>query len=300
MSFLNYHHLRYFRAIARERSMRVAAEKLRLSPSALSIQIKQLEGSLGHRLLERSGRGVTLTDAGRLALDYAETIFRAGEELAEVMQHGMREGRSVVRVGAVGTLSRNFQLEMFRSILDREDVELVVRSGSFRDLLVLLHAHQVDLVLANQPAPRDANTRWHSHLIGEEPVSLVGNSTWKRKTFRFPDDCATVPITMPSLESNMRVVFDQILDAAGIRPLVAAEVDDMAMLRLLARESRGLSLVPEVVVRDEIQRGKLVEKHRLVGVKETFFAITPGGRFRNPLIRELVETHSMKRRQTRG
>ncbi len=294
MSFLNYHHLRYFRAIARERSMRDAAEKLHLSPSALSIQLKQLEDSLGHRLLERSGRGVTLTEAGRLALDYAETIFRAGEELTDVMKHGIREGRRVVRVGAVATLSRNFQLETFRSLVDREDVELVVRSGTFRDLLALLHAHQIDLVLANQPAPRDANTRWHSHLLTEEPVSLVGRTSWKRKAFRFPDDCASVPIIMPSLESNMRVAFDRLLDAAGIRPLVAAEVDDMAMLRLLALESRGLSLVPQVVVRDEIHHGKLVEKHRVAEVTETFFAVTPGGRFRNPLIRELVEGYSKK------
>ena len=288
MSVLNYHHLRYFRAIARERSLRVAAEKLRLSPSALSIQLRQLEESLGHRLLERGGRGVSLTDAGRLALDYADTIFRAGEELTDVMQHGLRKGRQVLRVGAVATLSRNFQLETFRSLLDREDVELVVRSGTLRDLLALLHAHQIDIVLANQSAPRDASTRWHSHLLAEEPVSLVGVASWKRRAFRFPEDCATVPITMPSLESNMRVAFDRVLDAAGIRPLVAAEVDDMAMLRLLARESRGLSLVPQVVVRDEIRRGTLVERHRVVGVRETFFAITPEGRFRNPLAQELV------------
>ncbi len=153
MAFLNYHHLRYFRAIASERSLRAAADKLKLSPPALSIQLKQLEDALGHKLLERGRGGVTLTEAGRLALDYAETIFRAGEELTDVMQHGLRAGRRVVRVGVVATLSRNFQLETFRPLLGRQDVELVVRSGALRDLLGLLHTHQVDLVLSNQAAP---------------------------------------------------------------------------------------------------------------------------------------------------
>jgi LysR family transcriptional regulator, transcriptional activator of nhaA len=303
MSFLNYHHLRYFRAIARERSMRLAAEKLHLSPSALSIQVKQLEESCGHRLLDRGGRGVTLTEAGRVALEYAETIFRAGEELSDLMQHGIRQGRRVLRVGAVATLSRNFQMEVLRPLLGRDDVELVVRSGTLRDLLALLHAHQVDLVLANQPAPRDANTRWHSHLLAREPVSLVGAPSWRRKKFRFPEDCATVPITLPSLESNMRVAFDRLMDGAGVRPLVAAEVEDMAMLRLVAREGRGLALVPPVVVKDEIERGQLVEKHRLEEVEETFYAVTPGGRFRDVLVRELVENRAaaaLKVRTWRG
>lgn len=296
MSTLNYHHLRYFRAIARERSIRIAAEKLHLSPSALSIQLKQLEESLGHRLLERGGRGISLSEAGRVALDYAETIFRAGEELADLMQHGLRAGRRVLRVGAVATLSRNFQLETLRPFMNREDVELVVRSGTLRDLLALLHSHQVDTVLANQPAPRDATTRWHSHLLAEEPVSLVGAARWRRRAFRFPEDCAVVPLTLPSLESNMRTAFDRLLDAAGIRALVAAEVDDMAMLRLVARESRGLALVPQVVVRDEIERGTLVERHRLAEVKDSYFAITAGGRFQNPLVQELVDAHVGGRR----
>lgn len=298
MTFLNYHHLRYFRVIAREKSLRVAAEKLHLSASALSIQLKQLEESLGHRLMDRGGRGVTLTDAGLLALSYAETIFRAGDELVDVMQHGLREGRRVLRVGAVSTLSRNFQLDSLRTLIDRDDLELVVRSGTLRELLALLRAHQLDVVLANQPAPRDATTRWHSHLLAEEPVSLVGGTAWRRRAFRFPDDCASVPIIMPSLESHMRAAFDRLLDAAGVRPLVAAEVDDMAMLRLLARETRGLALVPDVVVRDEVRERKLFAKHRVAGIKETFYAIAPAGRFRNPLVAQIMDVKRVSARNS--
>lgn len=289
MPFLNYHHLRYFRVIARELSLTRAAEKLNLSTPALSIQLKQLESSLGHALFERERGGLRLTEAGRVALDYAETIGRAGEELMDVMQHRPHGGRQVLRVGAVATLSRNFLLEFLRPALHREAVEVVVRSGGLRELMLSLHAHQVDLVLSNQEARRDAETPWHSHLLAELPVSLVGTPAWKKKRLKFPEGFAEVPVILPSLESNTRAGFDRLLAAAGARPRIIAEVDDMATLRLLAREGEGLALVPPVVVRDEIERGELVETHHVPELRETFYAITPSRRFPNLLVAELVE-----------
>ena len=287
--FLNYHHLRYFRVIARELNLTRAATTLNLSAPALSVQLKQLEESLGHALFVRERGGLTLTEAGRLALDYADTIGRAGEELVDVMQHRNRGGRQVLRVGAVATLSRNFQLEFLRPVLHRGEVEVVIRSGAQRELLVALHAHEVDLVLSNQPARRDAERPWHSHLLAEQAVSLVGVPAWRAKKLRFPADFRDVPVILPSMESNTRAAFDRLTAGAGARPRVMAEVDDMAMLRLLAREGEGLALVPPVVVRDEIESGVLVETHRIPQILETFYAITPSRRFPNPLVAELVE-----------
>lgn len=296
MPFLNYHHLRYFRVIANELNLTRAAKKLNLSAPALSIQLKQLEESLGHSLFERGRGGLRLTEAGRLALDYAETIGRAGEELMDVMQHQGIGGRQVLRVGAVATLSRNFVMEFLRPALHLRDVEVVVRSGPMRELLPALHTHQVDLILSNQAARRDAETHWHSHLLAEQPVSLVGVPSWKKKRLAFPDDFRDVPVILPTLESNTRAAFDRITAAAGARPRIVAEVDDMALLRLLAREGQGLALVPPVVVRDEIESGVLVQTHRIPQIKETFYAITPSRRFPNPLVAKLVNhTLSTKR-----
>lgn len=288
MPFLNYHHLRYFRLIARDLNLTRAAKKLNLSAPALSLQLKQLEESLGHRLFERRRSGLVLTEAGRIALDYAETIGRAGEELLDVMQHQPRGGRQVLRVGAVATLSRNFQLEFLKPVLHRDDVEVVIRSGGFPELLLLLHSHQVDLVLSNHPARRDSETHWHSHLLAEQPVSLVGTPQWRKRKLRFPEGMKDVPVILPSQESNTRAGFDRLLASAGVRPRIVAEVDDMAMIRLLAREGEALALVPPVVVQSEIKEGILVETHRIPQVRETFYAVTPSRRFPNPLVGELV------------
>jgi len=288
-AFLNYHHLRYFRVIARELNVTRAAAKLNLSPSAVSIQLRQLEQSFGQALFERGRGGLRLTEAGRVALDYAETIGRTGEELMDVMlNRAPGAARHVLRVGAVATLSRNFQVEFLKPALHRPSTEVVIRSGAQRDLLVALHAHEVDVVLSNSPARRDAETPWHSHLLAEQSVSLVGVPAWKKRRLRFPGDFRGVPVILPSLESNTRAAFDRLSAAAGIRPRILAEVDDMAMLRLLAREGEGLALVPPVVVRDEIEEGVLVETHRIPQVRETFYAITPSRRFPNQLVGELV------------
>ncbi len=288
MATLNYHHLRYFWAIAHERSLTRAAQRLHVSQSALSVQLRQIEERLGHPLFERGNRRLTLTEAGRIALDYADTIFRTGDELVSTLKGTAASGRAVLRVGAVATLSRNFQLEWLRPLLDRDDVEVVLRSGSLRELLAQLSAHTLDVALSNSAVPRDAATPWHSHPVGEQPVSLVGRPVRGGRRLKFPEDLRTVPVVLPGAQSSMRAAFDLLLDQAGIRPKVLAEVDDMAMLRLMARECPGLTLVPPVVVQDELRQKILVERARIPGIRESFYAITPSRRFPNPLLRALM------------
>jgi LysR family transcriptional activator of nhaA len=285
---LNYHHLQYFWAIAHERSLTRAAARLHVTPSALSIQLKALEERLGQRLFERQRGRLVLTEAGRIALEYADTIFSAGKELVDVLKGTRRGPARVLRVGSVATLSRNFQLALLSPLIGQPDVELVVHSGSLRELLAQLAAHTLDLVLSNDPVPRDAATPWHSHLLAEQPVSLVGRPPRERRRVRFPDVLRDTPVLLPGPSSAIRAAFDRLVEAAGIRPSIVAEVDDMAMLRLLARESPGLALVPPVVVRDELKSGVLVERCRIKAIRESFYAISPQRRFPNPVVRELL------------
>ena len=294
IAFLNFHHLRYFREVAREGNLTRAAGRLKISPGALSTQIKQLEESLSHALFERSKSGMALTEAGRFVLEYAEIIHRAGSELLDVLQHQPVQGRQVLRVGAVANLSRNFLLEFLRPSLNRADVEISVRSATLRDLIRGMQAHQIDVVLSNQVVHRDAETPWRSHLLERQPVSLVGSQRWKKRVLRFPEGLRDVPLLLPSAESITRIEFDRLLEEAGVRPLIAAVVDDMPTLRLLARDSEGLALVPPVVVRDEIERGQLREIHRIAGLCENFYAVAPTRRFPNPLVQELVAAFRKK------
>lgn len=290
MSFLNYHHLRYFRSIAHEGTLTGAARKLGVAQSAVSVQLKQLEDSLGQPLFLREGKSLVLTEAGQIALQYAETIFRSGEELVSVLESRPTERRRVLRVGSVSTLSRNFQLACLQPFIGRSDVELVLRSGNLSELLSQLKTHTLDIVLSNLPVRRDVDSKLGSHLLEQQPVSLVGKKLGRGKRFSFPGDLATTPLVLPSLDSHLRAAFDLVLERHRIHPLIAAEVDDMAMLRLLAREGGGMALVPPVVVAGELKRGQLVEHHRFTDIHENFYAISPGRRFPNALAEELLAT----------
>ncbi len=285
---LNYHHLRYFWVIARTRNLTRAAQSLNVSASALSTQLRQLEQELGRPLFERDQKTFVLSEAGRLAFEYAETIFRAGGELLDTFAGRSAARRKLLRIGAVATLSRNFQLEFIRPALAHHDLEVVLRSGNLRDLLVQLEAYALDLVLSTTPVPADAGRAVQNHLIAEYPVSLVAAKRVKVTRAKFPLNLRHVPLVLPGPQSAMRAPFDALLADAGVQPHIAAEVDDMAMLRLLAREGAGVALVPPVVVKDELHDGRLREICRVPGLTKPFFAITVRRQFPHPQVAELI------------
>jgi len=287
--FLNFNHLRYFWAVAHESHLTRAAERLNVSQSALSIQIQKLEAQLGHELFERRGKQLVLTEAGRIALDHADAIFATGEELLQTLQGRLGGRRQVLRVGALATLSRNFQVGFLRPLLGQAEVEVVVRSGALGELLQSLEAHRLDVVLANVLPPRDAATPWISHEIANQPVSLVGTPRRVAGTTDLATLLAREPLVLPTVEGSIRADFDALADRLGLRPRVAAEVDDMAMMRLMARADIGLAVLPPIVVQDELRTGMLVEATRLPGLHENFYAITLSRRFPNPLLRPLIE-----------
>jgi LysR family transcriptional activator of nhaA len=287
MASLNYHHLRYFRAVAHDGNLTRTAERLNLTQSALSVQIRKLEEQLGHALFDRRGRQLHLTEAGRIALDHADAIFTTGEELLGTLRE-TGAVRQALRVGALATLSRNFQMEFLRPVLGRTDIELVLRSGSAAELLRALEALNLDVVLINQAPARDALTPFVAHRIAEQPVALVGTPSRLRRTGSLADMLRAHPVILPTLESSVRSGFDAVADRLDIRPQIVAEVEDMAMMRLLAREDVGLAVLPPIVVRDELAGGILVEVEEPLGITETFYAVTMERRFPNPLLRSLL------------
>lgn len=288
MAQLNLHHLRLFRAVASDGTLTGAARSLNLSQSALSTQLKALETSLGQDLFERRGRGLVLTEAGRIALDHAEAIFRTADDLTATLRETGR-ARRALRVGALATLSRNFQMQFLRPLIGRTDVEVVLRSGSQEELLRGLEGMALDVILTNLAPARDATTHWLVHRLDEQQVSLVGTLARVGTTpLPLRELLATQPVIVPTRETGVRAAFDALAARLSVTPNYAAEVDDMAMIRLLARADAGLAIIPPIVVQDELMSGTLVEASRLAGISETFFAVTRERRFPNPLLTSVL------------
>lgn len=283
-ALLNFHHLHYFWAVARDGNLTRTAAKLRVSQSALSAQIRLLEEHLGEPLFHRTGRRLELSEAGQLALGYADDIFATCSELVATLKAGRRGG--VFRVGAVATLSRNFQESCIKPLLDQPGVRLRVESGRLEDLLDRLATHALDIVLTNRPVRREAGRAWRCRRLARQPVSIVGHPRTRR--LRFPEGIRDKPMILPGPESAIRIEFDALCEQFGVAVNLIAEVDDMATMRLLARDVEALALIPSVVVRDELRSGALRELCVVPGLFETFYAVTVQRRYPHALVAFLL------------
>ena len=285
---LNFHHLFYFWRVAKLGHLTQAAESLHTSQSALSAQIRQLEDRLGEPLFSREGRRLVLTDTGQLVLSYAENIFGLGGEMLGRLQ-GKSQGITRLRVGSVATMSRNYQENWIRPLLADPAVVLSLESGVLEGLLVRLVQHQLDVVLANEPVPANPERPLHCRFLGSQGISLVGPaSRWAAHSLRIPEDLNGLDIALPGPRHALRAQFDSLCTSAGVTPRLRAEVDDMAMLRLIARDSGWLTVLPEVVVQDELRAGSLVTVGQSTQLQEHFYAITTPHRHRIELLERLM------------
>ena len=271
---LNFKHLFYFWRVARQGSLTHAAEQIQTSQSVLSTQIRQLETRLGTPLFDRQGRQLVLTATGQRVFAYAESIFELGGQLLESVED-RAEDIHRVRVGSVSTMSRNFQVNWLRPLLHDPAVVLSVDSGPLQTLVERLLRHELDVVLANQPVSSDPARPLSSRFLGSQDISLVGRAErWSGTHLRVPEDLDGIEMAMPSPRHGVRLQFDALCFAAGVQPRLRAEVDDMTLLRLIARDSGWVTVLPEVVVQDELQSGELVHVGQSSELSEQFYAIT--------------------------
>ena len=291
-SRLNYRHLYYFWMVAKEGHLTRVAEQLHVSQSALSSQIRQLEEQMDHPLFLRQGRSLQLTEVGRVVLGYADGMFALGTELVAAVAAGGGQKIQRLKVGGVANVSRNFQENFLRPIMGMEDVQLVLESGSLDELLPRLAVHKLDLVLSNRPVSADAEQAWQCRRVARQPVCLVGKPRPASRPFRFPDDLPGVKLLLPGHSSDIRTEFDMLCEHLQVKVNIFAEVDDMAMLRLLARDSGGVALLPAVVVQDELHSGVLQQYCVVPKVYENFYAISVERQFQSAVLKKLLSSTS--------
>ena len=288
--WLNYHHLRHFWVIARLGHMTRAARMLSISQSTLSEQVRELESWLGQALFERRGRALHLTEAGRLALDHAESIFETGQQLLNRFRERDATHELRLRVGAVGPLSKNLQYDFIQPLIEQAHTRVEVASGTLNELIKRLREHTLDIVLSNIAIRPDQEPDVFNHVLGEMPVYLAGRPPLRPLKGSLPGALKDVPLFLPSRESHVRADFELFLADGGVEPVIRAEVDDMALLRLLALSGCGLALVPAIVVERELRSGRLKYLHRLPRLSERFYAITVRRKFGDRRIEQIVST----------
>jgi len=291
VEFLNYHHLRYFWMVAHTGSVRGAAEKLGVSQPSVSAQLKLLEESLGQALFLRMGRKLILTQAGFLALRYADEIFSAGRELMNAMEGGGEDRELRLNVGMTDSLSKLIAFEILRPAYDqRRATHVVTRQGELSVLMGHLESHRLDLILAEEPATSSVKMKAYNHLLGRSGITFCAVSKIAdalRKGFPGSLDGATA--LLPSDNMGMRRGIDAWFNGHGIRPRVVGEFEDATLMEVAAAEGLGFTAVHTVVDDAALKRYGLEVIARVEKCGSDFYAITGERLVKNELAKEITE-----------
>ena len=290
MEWLNYHHLRYFWAAAREGSVTRASEKLHISQPAVSAQIRDLEQALGEKLFTRSGRSIALTETGRVVYRYAEEIFGLGSELMETLK-GRPTGRPArLTVGIANVIPKLIAHRLLEPALKLpEPVRVQCLEDKPERLLAELAIHGLDLVLTDTPLGPAVKVKAYSHLLGECGVSIFGTEPLAKAHRRgFPRSLDGAPFLLPTADATLRRLLDQWFEARNIRPQIVGEFEDSALLKVFGQSGAGLFAVPSAI-EAEVRRQYGVRLVGRVEVRERFYAITVERKLKHPAVVAITE-----------
>lgn len=292
MEWINYHHLLYFWSVVRTGSVAKASEELRLAPPTISMQIRKLEESLGEKLLARSGRGVRPTEVGQVVFTYAEDIFALGKEMVDTVK-GRPTGHPLnVVVGIADVVPKEISHALIRpALLLREQVKITCREDNQEHLLAELAIQELDVVLSDTPIGPPTKIRAYNHLLGECGSTFFATSDLARKYPRnFPKVLNVAPLLVPADNTNMRRALDQWFDSIQVRPLVAGEFEDFALLRQFGESGMGLFAAPTVLENEFRKERKLKVIGRAESVRNRYYAISVERKLKHPAVVAICET----------
>jgi LysR family transcriptional activator of nhaA len=289
-NWINYHHLLYFKIIAEENSVSKAAEKLRLSQSTLSAQLKQFEDTIGIKLFDRHHKKLVLTDQGKVTLDYARNIFSMGNELYEVLHDKIRPSRLSIQIGALDSIPKQITLQISKAAYDIAKCHVSVVEGKSDEIFRELTGHHLDLVITNYiPTSIQVKSLVH-RVLSEKVVGIYGSPKFKGLRKNFPESIRGQPFIMPTYDSKLRYDMEHWLKTRSIEIDPVAESQDIALKKLMAIDGLGLIPAAAHTVNRQVLSGELFEIGKLDAVGETLYLVSAQRKIANPIAKALFET----------
>jgi LysR family transcriptional activator of nhaA len=284
---MNFKHLHYFWRVAKAGGVARASEQLHLTPQTISGQIGLLEEDLGTPLFARKGRNLELTDAGRLALGYAQDIFTLGSELEESLRNYPAGGRPVeFRVGVADAVPKTIAYRLIEPATRLPTpVRIVCREWKLDSLLAELAAHRLDLVIADAPIPPSVSVRAFNHRLGESGVSFFASARLRKSLKgKFPACLAGAPMLVPGVDAAVKLRLDRWCEANLLRPRVVGEFDDSALMKAFGQRGAGVFIGPTVLESEIETQYRVKTLGRTQEIVEEFFAISVERRITHPCV----------------
>ncbi|MGE5153894.1 MAG: transcriptional activator NhaR [Bdellovibrio bacteriovorus] len=282
----SYNHLFYFWTVAREGGVARAAEVLHLTPQTISSQLRVLEGSLGVRLFSRSGRNLVLTDAGRLALSFADEIFRLGAEMGEALK-GRSTGRPLpFSVGVVDVVPKMVAYRLLEPALRiQEPVRILCREGKLDALLADIAVHKLDMVLADTPLGGGLKVRAFNHPLGDCGITFFAARTLAdRYRDGFPQSLDDAPLLVPAQNTALRGSLMHWLDHLGVQPRIVGEFEDRALMQAFGQAGVGVFMSPSVIDAEIAAQYGVEPIGATDVVRERYYAISAERHLRHPAV----------------
>lgn len=287
---LNFHHLRYFWMVAREGSVRRAAERMHVSQPTVSAQVRALEEALGEKLFRRSGRGLVPTEAGERVRRYGDEIFALGEELRTSLRNPGAAAPLRIRIGVTDSVPKSLSHAFIRPAFEvTPDVQVACVEGLATDLLAQLAAFRLDLVLADEPAPSSFPMKTHHHELGSCRIVLCAAPRLAaRLRPGFPGSLDGAPALLPASHSAMRRTLEPWFESQSVRPRVLAEYADTALMEMAGADALGFLPIPEAAASQALARWGLREIGHAGDSRATFHAITAERREPHPAVQAIT------------
>jgi LysR family transcriptional activator of nhaA len=276
MKWLNYNHLYYFWMVARHGGVVRASEELMVSQPTVSNQLKELETALGRRLFDRVGRGLRLTEAGRVTLNYANEIFSLGQELLNALEHHPAGPDLRLAVGVLDVIPKPLARQLLAPALALgQPVRLLCREDKADRLLADLAARRTDVVLSDSPIGTAVQVQGYNHLLGESGLSFFATADLAARHRRgFPRSLNGAPLLLPADHTEVRRSLNLWFDSKRIHPLVTGEFDDSALMFWFGRSGAGIFPAPTSLEAELRREMDLRVVGRARDVRERFYAIT--------------------------
>ena len=293
MDWLNYHHLLYFWTVAREGGLRQASEVLNISQPSISAQLSTLEKAVGEPLFRRTGRSKSLTETGQLVYSYAEEIFAVGRELQNALTGRLAGRIPRLHVGIADTFPKLVTQFLLRPATKIEDtpLRLVCREGKIPDLLGQLAMHRLDIVLSDEPATGHLQLKTFNHFLGNSGVTFCAAGKLGGRLRRgFPESLHDSPALLPTENTALRRALDLWFQKHDIRPRIIGEFEDGALMKIMATEGQGFTVVPTIIDREAQSRYRLGVIGRTNECQNNFYAISAERRISNEWVTTITES----------
>ncbi|MFL6674660.1 MAG: transcriptional activator NhaR [Massilia sp.] len=285
----NFRHLYYFWVVAKEGSITRAAERLGLAIQTVSTQLALLEQSAGKSLFTQQGRRLVLTEAGRLALNYADQIFLLGEQMQEALDQA-DSARTLLTVGISDSLPKLTAYRLLEATTQLPTpVRLVCYEDQFEALLGELALHKLDVVLTDRAVRSGTTLRVFSHQLFESGTILVGAPALAAVYAEgFPGNLNGAPFLLPTRNNALRGRIDEWFELHNVRPDVVGEFEDNALLNTFGRRGLGLFFAPAALASDLAEQYGAVLVGQVPQVREQFYAISNERKIKHPAVEAIL------------